>query len=95
MPSVEEKTRQKIAELQKDIISTEEKIAECIKLEYREGAKKSMRQLESDLKYLSILANGAPVDRDEDRKVMDFLRIHYDRLRDYSLPMRGQDLKKF
>lgn len=95
MSYVQEKTHQKIAEMQKNIISTEEKVAECLKLEYHEGVKKLLRQLESDLKYLSILANGTPVNRDEDRKVMDFLRIHYNRLREYSLPIRGQNLKKF
>jgi hypothetical protein len=38
------------------------------------------------LKYLSILANGAPIDKNEDRKIMDFLRIHYDYMKKLSIP---------
>ena len=44
------------------------------------------KQLESNLKYLSILANGASIDKNEDRKIMDFLRIHYENLQKLSLP---------
>ena len=85
---MQEKTRQKIAELQKEVISIEERIAEYIRAEYREGVKASLHQLEADLKYLSILANGAPVNKEEDRKIMDFLRVHYSRLREYSIATR-------
>ena len=53
-----EKTQQKIAEIQNQIITTEEKITECIKLEYNTGIRKLVHQLEMDLKYLSVLANG-------------------------------------
>ena len=47
--------------------------------------KKSLSQLESNLKYLSIIANGAPINR-KDRKIMDFLRIHYNYLQKLSIP---------
>ena len=79
--------RQKIADLERDVLSTEERIAQYSRAGYHGGVKKSLHQLESDLKYLSVLANGAPIDRDEDRRIMDFLRVHYNRLREYSLPM--------
>ena len=36
-----------------------------------------------------ILANGAPVNKEKDMKVMDFLRIHYSRLRDYPIPAKS------
>ena len=84
-----EKTQQKIAEIQNQIITTEEKITECIKLEYNTGIRKLVHQLEMDLKYLSVLANGAPVNKEKDMKVMDFLRIHYNRLRDYPIPAKS------
>ena len=93
MPSVQEKIHQRIAEMQKDIVLAEERVAEGIRLGCHEGVKKLLHQLELDLKYLSILVNGAPVNRDEDRKIMDFLRIHYNWLREYSPPMKSQDLK--
>ena len=55
-------------------------------LKYEDGIKKSIQQLESGLKYLSILANGAPIDKKEDQRIMDFLRIHYDNLQKFSIP---------
>ena len=73
-------TRQEIKDLENEILKIEDNIAEFSRLNYVEGIKKSRKQLESNLKYLSILANGAPVDKNEDRRLMDFLRIHYDYL---------------
>jgi len=55
-------------------------------LKYEDGIKKSIQQLESGLKYLSILANGVPIDKKEDQRIMDFLRIHYDNLQKFSIP---------
>ena len=75
-----------IKNLEEDILRIEENIVEFLRLKYDEGIKKSLRLLESDLKYLSILANGAPIDKNEDRKVMEFLRTHYDYLQKLSLP---------
>ena len=76
-----------IKNLEEDILRIEENIAEFSRLQYDEGVKKSLRLLESDLKYLSILANGAPIDKNEDRKVMEFLRTHYDYLQKLSVPV--------
>ena len=73
-------TRQEIKNLENEILKIEDNIEEFSRLNYVEGIKKSRKQLESNLKYLSILANGAPVDKNEDRRLMDFLRIHYDYL---------------
>lgn len=77
---------QDITNLEKDILLIEENIIEFLNLNYDEGIKKSLHQLESDLKYLSILANGAPIDKNEDRRIMDFLRIHYNYLQKLSVP---------
>ncbi len=77
---------QEIKNLEDDIIQTEDSIVEFLGIRYDEGIKRSLHQLESNLKYLSILANGAPIDKNEDRKIMDFLRIHYNRLRKLSVP---------
>lgn len=69
-----------------EIINEEAKIVDYLHTKRYDDIKKCLFRLESDLKYLSILANGAPIDKKEDRKIMDFLRIHYDNLRNLSLP---------
>ena len=78
--------RQDIKNLETDILQIEDNIVEFLGANYDEGIKKSLHQLESDLKYLSILANGAPIDKNEDRKIMNFLRTHYNNLRKLSVP---------
>jgi hypothetical protein len=78
--------RQDIKDLERDILQLEDNILEFLRLHYDEGVKKSFHQLESDLKYLSILANGAPIQKNEDRKIMEFLRIHYNYLQKLSVP---------
>ncbi len=78
--------RQDIQNLETDILQIEDNIVEFLGANYDEGIKRSLHQLESDLKYLSILANGAPIDKNEDRKIMDFLRTHYNNLQKLSLP---------
>jgi len=75
-----------IKNLQRDILRIEDNIIEFLSMKYDEGISKSLHLLESDLKYLSILANGAPINRNEDRKIMEFLRIHYDYLQKLSVP---------
>jgi len=75
-----------ILNLEKEIIYIEKTLIEFLNLKYEEGIKKSLHQLESNLRYLSILANGAPINKNEDRKIMDFLRIHYNYLQKLSVP---------
>jgi len=78
--------RQDINDLENDILRIEDNILEFLRLNYDEGIKKSLHKLESNLKYLSILANGAPIEKNEDRKIMEFLRTHYDYLQKLSVP---------
>ena len=75
-----------ILNLEKEIIHIEKTLVEFLNLKYEEGIKKSLHKLESNLRYLSILANGAPINKNEDRKIMDFLRIHYNYLQKLSVP---------
>jgi len=75
-----------IKDLEKDILQIEDNIIEFLRLNYDEGIKKSIHELESNLKYLSIIANGTPIDKKEDRKIMDFLRTHYNYLQKLSVP---------
>lgn len=78
--------RQDIMDLEKEILQIEENIVEFLRMKYEDGIKTSLHRLESDLKYLSILANGAPIEKNEDRKIMDFLRMHYNNLQKLSIP---------
>lgn len=75
-----------IKSLEKEILQTEDKIIEYLRAGYEGGIKTSLHSLDLNLKYLSILANGAPIDKNEDRKIMDFLRIHYDYMQKLSVP---------
>ena len=75
-----------IKSLEKEILHTEDKIIEYLRAGYEGGIKTSLHSLDLNLKYLSILANGAPIDKNEDRKIMDFLRIHYDYMQKLSVP---------
>ncbi len=86
METLRREVRDDIKKLQNEIISLEEKIVEQMRANYETGLRKSLSQLDMNLKYLSILANGAPIDKNEDRKIMEFLRIHYEYLRKLSLP---------
>ncbi len=79
---------QKIADLESDVMSAEKRVIKYTETGHKEEVKKSLRQLESDLKYLSVLANGAPIDKNEDRRIMDFLRIHHNWLREHTAQMK-------
>jgi hypothetical protein len=83
---MQDSIRQEIKNLENNILQTEGEIIEFLRLKYDEESKRSLHQLESDLKYLSIVANGAPIDKNEDRKIMDFLRTHYNYMRKLSVP---------
>lgn len=74
-----------IANLENQILLTEDKVLEYIRSGYFGGIKLSLHRLDSDLKYLSILANGAFINKNEDRKIMDFLRTHYEYLQKLSI----------
>ncbi len=76
---------QEIKNLENEILQIEDNIVDFLGRNYDEGVKRSLHQLESNLKYLSILANGAPIEKNEDRKIMDFLRTHYNYLQKLSI----------
>ncbi|MBL7002078.1 MAG: hypothetical protein ISR80_04910 [Nitrosopumilus sp.] len=78
--------RQDIINLENEILQIEDNMVEFLRMKYEEGIKISLHKLESNLKYLSILANGAPIDKNEDRRIMDFLRTHYNYLQKLSVP---------
>jgi len=77
--------QQQITSLEKEIIKEELKIGNTEKKDTK-FVRKSLSVIESDLKYLSIVANGVPLEKKENMKVMEFLRIHYENMWNLSLP---------
>ena len=78
--------RHDIINLENDILQIEDSIMEFLRPNNDQELKKALHELKLELKHLSILANGAPLDKTDARKTMDFLRTHYDHLQELSLP---------
>ncbi len=80
-----EDLQQQVISLEKEIIKEELKISNTEKKDAK-FVRKSLSVIESDLKYLSIMANGAPLEKKQNMKIMEFLRIHYENMWNLSLP---------
>ncbi|MFQ5475802.1 MAG: hypothetical protein ACE5DT_02080 [Nitrosopumilus sp.] len=78
--------RHDIENLENNILQIEDTIIEFLRINHDQELKKALHELKSDLKHLSILANGAPLDKTEARNTMDFLRTHYEQLQKLSVP---------
>jgi hypothetical protein len=78
--------RHDIKNLESDILQIEDSIIEFLRPNHDQELKKALYELKSDLKHLSILANGAPLDKTESRKTMNFLTTHYNHLQELSIP---------
>ena len=76
---------QKIKKLENDILRLEDNIEEFSRLKYYEEIKRTIPQIKSNLKYLSVLVNGAPIDKEEDKRIMYFLNTHYSYLKKLSM----------
>jgi len=75
-----ENLRQEIKTLQNEIVKEENKIIDYTNNDDVKSMKKSTATIHSDLKYLSIIANGAPIDAKQNMKIREFLRIHFENL---------------
>ena len=80
------KLHQEIEELKKAIRAEEERVAFATLNSDDDAVSKSLAVIDSDLKYLSIVVNGAPIDKKVDRKTREFLRIHFEKMWKLSLP---------
>ena len=78
--------RHDIKNLENDILEIEDNIVDFLRPNHDQELKKALHELKSDLKHLSIIANGAPLEKTEGRRVMDFLRTHYNQLQKLSVP---------
>jgi len=77
---------QEIERLKKAIKAEEERVALATQNSDDDTVSKSLASIDSDLKYLSIVVNGAPIDKKVDRKTREFLRIHLENMWKLSLP---------
>lgn len=75
-----------IEHLKKEIQTEEIKVAQALQNGNNDSVSKSLATIDSNLKYLSIVVNGAPLDKIDDRNIREFLRIHYENMCKLSLP---------
>ncbi len=78
--------QKEIDRLKKAIKAEEEIVALATQRSDEAAVSKSLATIDSDLKYLSIVVNGAPIDKNVDRKTREFLRIHFENMWKLSLP---------
>jgi len=82
-----EDLQQEIKTLQNEIMKEENKIIDYPNNDDSKSMKKSIAMIHSDLKYLSIIANGAPIDAKQNMKIREFLRIHFENLWRMRIPV--------
>jgi len=79
--------QQEIKTLENEIVREENKIIDYTDTDDTKSMKKSLETIHSDLKYLSIIANGAPMDAKQNMKINEFLRIHFENLWRMPIPV--------
>jgi NADP-dependent 3-hydroxy acid dehydrogenase YdfG len=75
-----------IEQLKKEIQTEETKVAQALQNDDNDSVSKSLAIIDSNLKYLSIVVNGAPLDKIDDKNIREFLRVHYENMCKLSLP---------
>lgn len=76
---------EEINSLELEIVNEENKINQAIKDDNAAAVRKSLAIIDADIKYLSIIANGAPIDKKEDLRIRKFLITHFENKRKLSL----------
>ncbi len=76
---------EEIKNLKQEIVNEERKVNQAIIQGNPELVKKSLAQIDSNIKYLSIIANGAPIEQKEDLAIRKFLIIHYQNKRNLTV----------
>jgi len=79
--------QQEIKKLQNEIVKEESKIIDYTNYDDVKSIQKSLATIHSDLRYLSIIVNGAPIDAKQDMQVREFLRIHFENLWRIRIPV--------
>lgn len=76
---------EEINSLELEIVNEEDKINQAIKDGNTAAVKKGLAVIDADIRYLSIIANGAPIDKKEDLRIRKFLITHFENKRKLSL----------
>lgn len=76
---------QSIRALEKDVLKIEGNLKDFSKSHNVKEIKKSHTRLRSDLKSLGMFATNPCLKKDENRQIVDFLKIHYNYLQQFSL----------
>ena len=76
---------EEIKNLEKDIVIQERLVNQAIMYGKPDSVKKGLAKIDSDMKYLSIIANGAPIDPIEDKKIRKFLIKHFQNKRNLTV----------
>jgi len=76
---------EEIKNLKQEIVNEERKVNQAIIQGKPELVKKNLAQIDSNIKYLSIIANGAPIDPKEDLAIRKFLIKHYQNKRNLTI----------
>lgn len=64
----------------------ESKINQALSKKDFDTVSKCIEVIESNLKYLSIIVNGTPIEQKQHRKIMDFIRVHMENMWKISVP---------
>jgi len=76
---------EEIKNLKQEIVNEERKVNQAIIQGNPESVKKNLAKIDSNIKYLSIIANGAPIDHKEDLAIRKFLIKHYQNKRNLTV----------
>lgn len=79
MNAMNKDLQQEIKSLENKILREEKKI-NSQEIIGTKSIQKSIASIHSDLKYLSIIANGAPIDPKQNMRIREFLRVHFENL---------------
>jgi len=77
---------EEIKSLEGVITLQESKINQALSEKDFDTVSKCIDVIESNLKYLSIIVNGTPIEQKQHRKIMDFIRVHMENMWKVSVP---------
>ena len=77
MKTLTKDLHEEIKELKREIIHQEHLVNQAIVQGKSDDVKKGLDRIDSDIKYLSIISNGAPIDKQEDNEIRRFLIKHF------------------
>ena len=76
---------EEIKELKHEIVRQERLVNQAIVQGKSNDVKRGLERIDSNIKYLSIISNGAPIDRQEDNEIRKFLIKHFQIKRNLSV----------